>query len=146
MAISKKQREHLNRLAKQPRTQRQIESARELCRELGKKYGKINVKKSHKLSRTQKQRDASRRACLKLHKLPRTQKQIEAAHKPKVFGDDIVCHHNDLCRGKLRPDDVMYISHREHLRLHAKLQAGYIGANKPPISRGVLGVLADKER
>lgn len=71
----------------------------------------------------------------RIHKLPQTPKQLETAlqnlgimkgkpypHEGNIFGDDIVEHHNDLCHGAERPDDVSYITSREHSRLHGILK------------------------
>lgn len=102
---------------------------------------------AHQLPRTKSQRDASRRNMKKARqiawKLPRTKLQEENARKvgslPKTEkqiqssrakrGSDIVEHHNDLCHGKLQPDDITLMTSSEHSRLHAKLQNGYIGKN-----------------
>lgn len=43
-------------------------------------------------------------------------------HKGNVFGDDIVEHHNDLCHGALRPDDITSMPLSDHARLHGKLR------------------------
>lgn len=72
-----------------------------------------------------KNAEKAREAALKL---PRTQTQREASRRnARKMGlnnnmDTIVEHHKDLCHGKLKPDDVIYISASEHNRLHAKLQ------------------------
>lgn len=75
------------------------------------------ARKMGKAPKTQKQRQASREHFRKLGKLPKTKKQLAI----RVFGDDIVKHHNDLCHGKLRPDDVTYMRGRDHNRLHINL-------------------------
>ncbi len=60
------------------------------------------------------------------HKLPRSEKQMEHAHqnikegKCRIFANDIVKHHNDLCRGKLRPDDITLMTLSEHFSLHTQ--------------------------
>ena len=91
---------------------------------------------------SKKQKEIARRNAYKLHKLPRTQVQIEAGrkvgklpktllqtgkgrskpHEGNIFGDDIVKHHNDLCHGALRPDDITCMTHSKHIGLHAKLR------------------------
>ncbi len=61
-----------------------------------------------------------------LGKAPKTEKQREASRKIgrriNINGDTIIKHHNDLCHGAERPDDVMIMNHSEHCRLHGKLQ------------------------
>jgi len=71
----------------------------------------------------------------KLSKLPTTQKKRETwrkiglnskgkrnPHGPTAFGNDIVKHHNDLCHGAERPDDIALMTQSEHRRLHEKLR------------------------
>jgi hypothetical protein len=78
-------------------------------------------------------------------KLPRTMKQIESARRMgkavktlrqriasrnngkhgKLSKDTIIQHHNDLCHGAERPDDITCMSHGGHSRLHAKLRYPY---------------------
>jgi len=41
---------------------------------------------------------------------------------PSLTSDTIIEHHNDLCHGKLRPNDVTYMTHAEHSRFHAGLR------------------------
>ncbi len=77
-----------------------------------------------KLPRSAKQIEHTR----KLGKGPRTQKQIATSRELcrkmglNTTSDTIVGHHNDLCRGEERPDDITYMSHGEHTSLHAKLR------------------------
>lgn len=91
--------------------------------------------KGWKMPRTEKQLSATRGNIKIAHKLPRTQKQIEASrklgssakgkpnpHGPRVFGDDIIEHHNDLKHGAERPDDITLMTHAEHSSLHNKLR------------------------
>lgn len=80
------------------------------CSEVGRKTGPKNIKATHRLPRTQKQIEASR-------KLGR---KYGSKNSPKA--DTIVCHHNDLCHGKERPDDVTYMTNREHVGLHSRLR------------------------
>ena len=60
--------------------------------------------------------------------LPRTQTQREAScRNARKMGlnnnmDTVVEHHKDLCHGRLRPDDTVYMKAGEHNRLHAKIQ------------------------
>lgn len=42
--------------------------------------------------------------------------------KKALTGRTIIKHHHDLCHGAERPDDVVYMTHSEHVRLHSKLQ------------------------
>lgn len=106
-------------MSRPPLTQKQLEA----------------LDRGRRLPRTEKQREASRRNMHIMSKLPKTQKQIEQCrnlalsnkgrpnpHKGNVFGNSIVCHHNDLCRGKLRSDDVTYMTMSEHAKLHTNLQ------------------------
>ncbi len=69
----------------------------------------------------------------KLHKLPRSAAQMKSARRlgelPKlprngqrIFPNTMAEHHNDLCHGALRPDDVTYMTFKKHGNLHAKLQ------------------------
>lgn len=109
------------------------EKHREICRENIRKGREI----AHSLPLTQKQLEVLDRG----RRLPRTQKQIATCrmngrkvgklpnrkgslnpHKGNVFGDTFVCHHNDLCHGAERPDDITYMSQREHQKLHSNLQ------------------------
>lgn len=96
------------------RTEEQLRQLRENA----KKARKV----AHSLPRTQKQIEAGRKNFIKAQKvgriLPRTSKQL----KGKVFADDIIEHHNDLCHGAEDPDDVTYMIHREHSSLHMKLR------------------------
>ncbi len=111
---SKKQMEQIRTIAKRPRTEKQCETSRK------------NVQKAqkiaHKLPRTQKQIKACCKNFIKAREigstLPRTPKQLAG----KVFGNDIVEHHNDLCHGAERPEDVTYMIMREHSRLHNNLR------------------------
>ena len=95
-----------------------------------------------KLPRTQKQREASHKNFIKAGKvgstLPRTLKQLATArengrkygfkkgephpHEATVSGDDIIEHHNDLCHGAERPDDVTCMTLSEHISLHNRLR------------------------
>ena len=89
-----------------------------------KSYSEI----AHKRPITEAQRAARRRNGRKVGKLPKTQTQIEASRRNgsrkgqpgRVFRKDLVCHHNDGCHGKLRPDDITQITLSEHGRLHAE--------------------------
>ena len=49
-----------------------------------------------------------------------TQKQIESGRKMGQ-ADSIDCHHRDLQHGAIRPDDVIYMTHSEHSKLHAEI-------------------------
>ena len=75
-----------------------------------------------KAPKTPKQLEASRvnaRIAGKIAcRLPRTPRQLEG----RIFGNDIIKHHNDLCHGAERPDDVTSMTSSEHIRLHAKLR------------------------
>lgn len=114
-----------------PKTQKQIESARE--------NQKIAVKIAASLPRSEKQLESSREKGRKIGSLPRTQNQIEACRKtgklPKtkvqiesarrknrINANTIVEHHNDLCHGAERPEDVDCITLSEHGKLHANLR------------------------
>lgn len=99
---------------------------------------------SEGMLRSPKARAASRETIKKAtkasSKVPRTQRQIEAcrqngrkngaaskgkprpSHDGRVFGDDIVKHHNDLCHGAERPDDITLMIMREHSRFHTNLR------------------------
>lgn len=78
--------------------------------------------------RTELQSENQRQHALRLHKLPRSKKQLKATRKMgllsnkgregTVFGDDIIEHHNDLCHGAERPDDVTYMTSSKHWSLH----------------------------
>jgi len=110
-----------------PKTEKFLSAARE------------NVKKAaevaHKLPRTLAQIDNTYR----MGQAPKSEKQIEASrengrknglsctgkphpHGPTVFGDDIIEHHNDLCHGAERPDDVTSMTSSEHMKFHAGYQ------------------------
>lgn len=93
------------------RSKKQLEALAK-GREIGRKI-------SHKLSRTQAQIENARRMGLnnkgKLKGKPNP-------HKGNVFGNDIICHHNDLCHGAERPDDITRMINSEHLSLHRKLE------------------------
>jgi len=117
---SEKQMQHIRGLHKRPRTQKQIEAFHQ------------NLKKAREV------------AC----KLPRTEKQIEAGRKLGQVGANqkgkpknyIVRHHNDLCHGKKDPNNVTYMSHSEHCRLHTTLR------NKLKIENGTHNFLARNRR
>lgn len=94
--------------------------------------------------KTQKQREASRNNINKVHGwnsglTKKTDVRIAAGaiaiskavkgknrgngfDKKALLGDDIVCHHNDLCHGALRPDDISHMTNRKHCRLHGLLK------------------------
>lgn len=95
--LSKKQLQALNKLHKLPKTQKQKENARNM----GKKYGKMALKIAHKL--------------------PKSAKQLANSRKAQVFANDIIKHHNDLCHGEIRPDDITLMTHSEHAKLHMQL-------------------------
>jgi len=85
-------------------------------------------------------RETIKKATQIASKLPRTQRQIEACHQNgrkngsaskgkhrpshggRVFADDTVKHHNDLCHGAERPDDIALMTMSEHSRFHANLR------------------------
>lgn len=97
---------------KYPISEKQLKA----CRENQKKA----VEAGRKLPRTEAHRKAARENMLKCHK--------EGKHlghgfgkKPRT-GQTIIRHHNDLQHGAERPDDVTYMSHSEHVRLHSRLQ------------------------
>lgn len=56
--------------------------------------------------------------------LRRTQKQLESSRKMGLSNHaaTIIKHHNDLCHGAKNPNDVSFMSHSEHSRLHANLR------------------------
>ena len=91
-----------------------------------------NIKKgqevAHKLPRTQKQIGACRQNMIRLNK--EGKRGHNGFDKKPLMGDDIVEHHNDLQHGAIRPDDIIYMTNREHTSLHAKLQ------NQPRDSKG----------
>jgi len=96
--------------------------AQKASRKNGRKAGLSN-KGIRRGPKTQKQLEASRENVRKLHKLPKTEKQIKAASKlGRISANTIVEHHNDLCRGAERPDDVNLMSLSEHTTLHNKLK------------------------
>lgn len=90
-------------------------------RELGKKYGRRAIEIAHKLPRTQLQIETSRKNGRKVGKLPRKGKQLEG----RIFGNDIVKHHQDLCHGAEKPNDVIFMTASKHIGLHAKLRSQY---------------------
>ena len=97
--------------------------------------GRLRSPKAQRASR-----ETIKKATQASRKVPRTQRQIEACRqngrknglaskgkcKPyywgRVFAEDIVKHHNDLCHGAERPDDITLMTMREHSRLHANLR------------------------
>lgn len=91
-----------------------------------KKIARKNIAKARevalKLPRTLIQREV----CRKMGKAAKTQKQRESIRElgkiPNIFADTIIEHHNDLCHGAERPDDVSCMTNSEHGKLHAKLQ------------------------
>ena len=98
-----------------------------MIKKLSKKHLKA-LRKLHKRPRSQKQKENAQ----KMGKRPNTEKQIQAArknclnrkgqsHVSSLNANTIVEHHNDLCRGKLRPDDITVMTHSEHARLHMNL-------------------------
>ena len=93
-----------------PRTEKQLEA----------------LSKGRRLPPTQRQIEARRKNARKMGKLPKSLAQIEHARKigvtHSIFGDDIVEHHNDLCHGAERPNDVSYMAMRKHTSLHNKLR------------------------
>lgn len=111
-------RQNAYRMGKLPKTQKQ----REASHKTGRKYWQIAQKVAASLPRTEKQKhqfyDLSQR--------PRTKAQWQAIYKnlkkAGVFAKDIVKHHNDLCHGTKRPDDITLMTHSEHCRLHSNLR------------------------
>ena len=103
-----------------PRSQKQLEA----------------LDRGRRLPRTPKQIEACRRNGRKVGNLPNTSaKQIEGCrklglaakgkpnpHKGNVFGNSIVEHHNDLCHGAERPNDVSHMTLSEHHSLHNNLK------------------------
>ncbi len=63
-----------------------------------------------------------------LKHLSRTPTQIESgqrvglSNKGRSLANTIIEHHNDLCHGAKDPNDVTYMAHSDHSRLHANLQ------------------------
>lgn len=99
---TEEQMQQIRELGKRPKTLIQIETARKTGRRVGlSNKGKPKSK-------------------------PKTQKQIESAIKcfrgTKIFADDIVKHHPDLCHGAERPDDVTSMTNSEHISLHNRLR------------------------
>lgn len=90
-------------LNKRPKTPRQIEHSRRIG----------------KAPRTEKQREASRN---NIQKINLNNIGKPNPHKATVFADTIVEHHNDYQHGALRPNDISFMSHSEHSRLHANLR------------------------
>ena len=90
-----------------PKTEKQWEQFRALC----------------KMPRSQKQIENLR----KLNERPRTQVQCEAGLRNldkgrNITRNTIVEHHNDLCHGAERPDDITLMTSSEHHRLHANIR------------------------
>lgn len=94
-----------------PKTQKQLEAARTA----GRKTGAQNIKMAHKLPASDAQREAWRKIGLSTKGKPKP-------HKGNVFGNDIIKHHNDLCHGAERPDDITYMTQSQHLSLHHKIR------------------------
>ena len=107
-------RERARKMGKAPKTQKQCENA--------KKATAVACK----LPRTQKQLATYCENGRKVGKLPRTKKQLETVRENikgiYVFANTIVEHHNDLCHGTERPDDVTYMTSSEHISLHNNLR------------------------
>ena len=99
-----KQIEQIRALGKRPKTKAQRDAARI--------SGRRNMEIMKSLPRTEAQRAASRRNGRKL---------VSNPHKGLVFANGIIEHHNDLCHGRERPDDITPMTLSEHSRLHGKL-------------------------
>jgi hypothetical protein len=138
---SEKQKEQTKRLHALPRSAKQLEAFFK-SQQIGRKLPRTKKQIQHwqellKKPRTKTQREASRasvkKACEASRKLPRTKAQLEAnrkngcklvfnPHGSTVSANDIIEHHNDLCHGAERPDDVTLMTHSEHSRLHMELR------------------------
>lgn len=114
------------------RSKQQIQQARE------------SLQKLNQLPKTQKQREASRKNIKKVHgwntgltkktdvriaagaiaisKAAKGKNRGNGFDKKALMGNDIIKHHNDLCHGVEDPDDVSYMTSREHSRLHGILK------------------------
>lgn len=105
------------------RTQKHRKATREgqLKSSKAQKAFRESAQKLHKLPRTEKQLYNS----AKMGKLPKTSLQIETTRKMGLsnHGDMIVKHHNDLCHGAERPDDVAEMTLSQHSKLHAEYRA-----------------------
>lgn len=88
------------------RTEEEMQRVRELC--------KRPITAAQIKVRRENVRKATEASC----KLPRTKNQLESL----PHADTIVKHHNDLCRGVERPDDITLITHSEHMSLHNNLR------------------------
>jgi len=99
---SKKQIEHTRQMGKAPRTEKQLEAWRKHCRQMAK------------LPRTEKQ---MRHIC----QVNLAKKGKPSPYKGIASGDNIVKHHNDLCHGCSRPNDIILMTRSEHSSLHSKL-------------------------
>ena len=99
---------NLEKAWKLPITEKQLEARRENGRKVGN------------LPCTEAEREASRRNAYKMSQLPKTRKQIEAHRSKKA--NVIAKHHNDLCHGALRPNDITCMTMSEHSFLHSKIR------------------------
>jgi hypothetical protein len=122
LARTKKQKETARKqmieMNKRPKSVKQIQTSRE------------NAYRISQLPKTQLQIEVS---CKKLEKarkiawkLPRSKAQIENARRlSKNFtpaADTIIKHHNDLCHGAKKPDDITPMTLSQHAKLHMKLR------------------------
>lgn len=111
-------RKNAYKMSQLPKTDKQ----REASRKTGRKYVKIAQKVGASLPRSYKQK----KQFYELSQRPRTEAQRKASYqnleKAGVFAETTVKHHNDLCHGALRPDDVTYMTHSKHGRLHMELR------------------------
>lgn len=109
-------------------------------REASRKTGRKNVKLAQKIAYSLPRSIKQKKQFYDLSQRPRTEAQWKAIYrnlkKAGVFADSIIKHHNDLCHGTLRSDDITYMTHSEHGRLHMELRIKY--GNPPWIKKELL--------
>ena len=98
-----------------PKSKKQMKQ----CRKLG--LNNKGVKRGPKTeNQIQTSRNNMRKVGLSNKNRPTTRAQFKARQAKRI--DKIVKHHNDLCGGKVNPDDVTFMNYGEHSRFHRKLE------------------------
>lgn len=143
--MTKKYRDKMRTEKQREASRRNIKKANEVSRKLPRSLAQIeNLRRMHslpktsiqikhttemsKMPKTPEQIEIRRKNAYELGKRPKTQKQIQTSRKiARKMGssnnaDTTVKHHNDLCHGTERPDDITCMTLSEHTRLHINLR------------------------
>jgi len=113
---------------KKPKTEKQLAAARKSIKKAAQAaWAKPRSVKQLAVSKAPRTKKPL--ATLKqLRSYPRTEKQLailaaaRAMPKKPVSAESIDCHHNDLCHGAKRPEDIIHVTHAEHARIHSQFR------------------------